>query len=104
MTAKYEWRDETNLGHPSLVYLDITEVTDDLYVPFEQLLEQAEIVRVKQIDSFDAVFNKGRLDLRRVRMKGYEFHWHHRVMNSEYYALFVAFKRKETKENINIQD
>ena len=100
MTAKYEWRGEADLGHPSIVYLDITGVKDDLSLPIEHLLEQSTVLKVKQIDSFDDVFNSnGWLDRRRVRMKGYEFRWHYKAMDREYYALFVAFVRKGVNEN-----
>ena len=101
MTAKYEWQDDTGLGHPSIVYLDVTDVEDDLSLPFTHLLEQSQILRVREIDSFDDVFSGGRLDLRRVRVRGYEFRWHHRVIDREYYALFVAFVRKEVSSNDN---
>lgn len=96
MTAKYEWFDETDdLGHPSIVYLDVTDVEDDLSISTEELLAQAIVLKVKQIDSFTSVFHKGGgLDRRRVRMPGYDFRWHYRAMDREYYALFVAFVRK----------
>jgi len=98
--AEYEWRDETGLGHPSIVYLDISDVKEELSQPFKHTLKQARVIRVKQIDSFDDVFNaNGWLDLRKVRVRGMRFIWHHRVMNGEYYALFVAFVRKEAKDN-----
>ena len=97
MTAQYEWRDETDLGHPSLVYLDISNVSDSYLVPFSEVLEESTILKVKHIQSFDDVFNRGRLNLRKVRApKGMEFVWHHRVMNTDYYALFVAFRQKNT--------
>lgn len=99
MTAKYEWVDATGLRHPSLIYLDITEVEEELSWPFEHTLEHARIIKVKQIDSFDDVFSGGRLDRRKVRVKGMQFVWHHKVMNREYYALFVAFVRKEVSSN-----
>lgn len=96
MTAKYEWRDETDLGHPSIVYLDITGVEDDPSLPLEHLLEQAPVIKVRQIDSFDDVFSaNGWLDLRKVRVRGYWLRWHYKIMDSEYYALFVAFVKKE---------
>ena len=96
MTAKYEWRDKSGLGHPSIVYLDITDAEDNLSLPIEQLLEQARTIKVKQINSFDDVFNpRGWLDRRKVQVKGYEFRWHYKVMDGEYYALFAAFVRKE---------
>jgi len=102
MTTEYEWRDETGLGHPSIVYLDISDVKEELAQPFEHTLKQARVIRVKQIGRFDDVFNtNGWLDLRKVRVRGMEFVWHHRVMNGEYYALFVAFVKKEVKDNGN---
>lgn len=95
MTAKYEWTDDTGLRHPSLVYLDVTDTDDDLSLIFEDLLALSPVLKVKKIDSFEAMFNEGRLDHRRARaLKGMEFVWHHKVMNRECYALFVAFRRK----------
>ena len=96
MTAKYEWTDDAGLRHPSIVYLDVTEVEDDLSLPAEHLLSLSAILKVKKIDSFGDVFNSnGLLDRRKVRMPGYDFRWHYKVMDSEYYALFVAFVKKE---------
>ena len=107
MTAKYEWIDDTGLGHPSLVYLDISDVAKEadveheLDLEFEQVLELAPVIRVKQIDSFDDVRDSRGLliDLRKVRVKGMEFRWFNKRMDSEYYALFVAFRRKEMEHN-----
>ncbi len=99
MTAKYEWRDETGLGHPSLVLLDITDVDESKCPLLEDILEQAPVLKVKQIESFGVMFSGGRLDLRKVRARGYEFLWHYKVMNRDHYALFVALVRKEVRDN-----
>jgi hypothetical protein len=93
VTAQYEWLDETGLGHPSLVYLDITGIPDELDQPFGKVLEQAPIIKVKQIDSFNDVFDDGLLNRRKVRVGGMQIVWYYR----EPYALFVAFERKEVK-------
>jgi len=96
MTAEYEWIDETGLRHPSIVFLDITSVDDDLSLPIEFLLEEATVLEVRRIDSFQYMLNaNGWLDMRKVRMKGYEFRWHCQVMDDEYCALFVALVKKE---------
>ena len=93
--AKFEWRDEQGVGHPSLVYLDVTGVPEP--VTFERAITQGRIVKTRRIQSFDDLFlRSGRLDRRRVKLPGYQFVWLHCEMSSEYYAVFAAFRQLPT--------
>ena len=94
--AKFEWIDDSGLRHPSLVYLDITNIPDTAErYRLDVVLEQAKILKVKRIDSFDEAFERGRLNRHKVRLRGYEFWWYDCVMNDEHYAVFAAFVKKE---------
>ena len=91
MTAKYGWRDETGLQHPSLVVLDITE---DRFPPLDQLKDMAPMY-VKRIYAAKDYFIKGKINRRKLpRIKGYRFQWHNFQMNNDVYALFLGYEVK----------
>ncbi len=52
--AKFEWIDDSGLRHPSLVYLDITDIPDtsDRY-RLDVMLEQAKVLKVKRSEGPD---------------------------------------------------
>ena len=92
--AKYEWIDETGMGRPSLVLLDITNWPDQILI--EEILENAPIIRQKQIESLQSLKlgKDGRVKVRTP--KGYEpYLWHKFTMNQDYYACFLAYVRSD---------
>jgi len=99
--AQYEWHDETGLGHPSLVYLDISDIQDDLAMPLDEVLGRAKIIKVKRIESLKSIGYTKADHRPKVRApKGYEFVWYHSEMSRKRYACFVAFRRIERKGGI----
>lgn len=95
--AKYEWADQTGLRRPSLVFLDITDYwPDDWRIPVEEILENAPVIKQKQIESLKSLglTKDGRVKARTPRGY-YPYEWHKFAMNRNYYACFLAFRRKE---------
>lgn len=103
--AKYEWVDETGIHRPSLVFLDITDYwPDDWQIPVEEIIENAPVIKSVQIESLESL-KLGKGGRVRVRMpQGYlPYEWHKFTMNQDYYACFLAFRRKETLTQLAIR-
>jgi hypothetical protein len=94
--AKYEWTDQTGLRRPSLVFLDITDYwPDDWRIPVEEILENAPVIKQKQIESLKSLelTKGGRVRVRTPKGFG-PYMWHKFAMNRDYYACFLAFVKK----------
>jgi hypothetical protein len=95
MDSKYEWRDETGLGHPSLVFIDVTGLPDEITKDIHQFESMAEkVIKVKQIDSFNDVFQRGGIWAgKKFIPAGWKFEWYHMEMNADCYAIFFAVSK-----------
>jgi len=91
--AQYEWQDEAGLRHPSLVKLDVTGAR--FGVDFEKGIDESKVMSIRRIESAKSMFRGGRVTARAP--KGYRFCWQHTAMDRRYYALFVAYERKEAR-------
>ena len=90
MDAKYEWRDETNLGHPSAVMIDITGIENNRS---KQTIDVAPVLKIKKIDSLYECFKRWPFRSPIRIPKGYKFVWYEKVFTSYTYAIFIAVEK-----------
>jgi hypothetical protein len=91
-TIKNEWRDDTGLGHPTLIVLD---VTNDNFPEYE-IFDDLTVLKSKQIYSIDECFNRGKFNTHKLpKIKGYKFMWYYNRNSKSDYALYLGYTKSE---------